>query len=131
MIRNRATVLLERFQGREDLGKDGLYRAYFERLGYERSEVLDCLDEVELGYGISPGVLRPDDQMTKLDERVRANNPIEWFWWIGENEFGSDGLFEELNIRLIKHGTKDEWTTIKTFGDLVRAWCGEHPELTK
>lgn len=128
IIRNRTKVLLERFQGREDLGKTGLYDKFFRPLGYDEAAVQECLDEVELGYGIPPGILRPDDNLSLINERVRARNPIEWFWWVGDNEFGSDGLFEELNIRLAEHGTRDEWTSIETFGDLVRAWCGKSPE---
>lgn len=128
IIRSRGKALLERFQGRDDLGKIGLYETFFRSLGYPESDVLECLDEVELGFGIPPGVLRPEDPMRLLSERVHANNPIEWFWWVGDNEFGSDGLFEELQIRLVKHGTQKEWKLIETFGDLVRAWCGEHRE---
>ncbi|MEP7077119.1 MAG: hypothetical protein ABI878_15040 [Acidobacteriota bacterium] len=62
--------------------------------------------------------------MSKLNARVEANNPLEWFWWAGQNEFGDDGLREELNIRLIKHGTSNDWKEIRTVGDLIAAWCG-------
>ncbi len=127
MIRNRASVLLERFRGREDIGKSGLYNEYFEPLGFTKNDVFECLQEIELGYEIPPGILRPDDCLSKLNERVEANNPVEWFWWLGKNEFGADGLTEELQIRLRKHGTWDEWKEINTFGELVRAWCGEKP----
>ena len=61
IIRSRAKVLLERFQGREDLGKIGLYDTFFRPLGYDEAAVQECLDEVELGYGIPPGFC---DRMT-------------------------------------------------------------------
>ena len=86
--------MLKRFEGREDLGKEGLYKTYFEPLGLDKSEVLKCLEEIELGYEIPPGVLRPEDSMSKLNERVPTKNPIEWFLWLGRNEFAADGLVE-------------------------------------
>ena len=128
MIRNRTRVLLERFKGREDLGKIGVYNAFFRSLGFEEKDVFECLEEIELEYEIPPGVLRPEDSMSKLNERVGANNPIEWFWWLGGNEFSGDGLIEELNIRLIKHGTWSDWKEIDTVGDLIAAWCGRGPK---
>lgn len=118
---------MERFKDREDIGKIGLYDAFFRPLGLNKKDVFECLDEIEIGYEIPSGVLRPEDSMSKLNERVEANNPVEWFWWLGTNEFCADGLTEELQIRLRKYGTWDDWKEIETVGDLVQAWCGKKP----
>lgn len=128
MFRKRRDLLIGRFEGREDLGREGLYVTYFEPMGLDRVAVLQCLDEIELGYEIPPGILRPEDSLEKLNERVSASNPIEWLLWLGRNEFSADDLQEELNIRLSKFGTTDDWERIDTFGDLIRAWCGEKPD---
>lgn len=124
----RRRAMIQRFKGREDLGKIGLYNAFFKPLGLDEKDVLECLDEIEFGYDVPAGILRPEDSMSKLNERVKASNPFEWFMLLGRNEFCADDLTEELQIRLIKHGTRNEWKEIETFGDLVRAWCGKRPE---
>lgn len=123
-----AETLLKRFEGRENLGKRGLYEKYFEAEGLVEKEVIGCFEEIELGYNIPVGVMRPNDKITKLTERVPASNPFQWFWWLGRNEFSDDSLLEELNIRLKRYGTFNDWKVIQTFEDLVRAWCGEKPK---
>lgn len=123
-----AEKLLKRFEGRENLGKRKLYEKYFKPQGLNEKEVMECFEEIELGYSIPVGLMRPDDKMSKLTERVPASNPFQWFLWLGKNEFSDDSLLEELNIRLKKYGTFNDWgKTIDTFNDLVRAWCGEKP----
>ena len=127
VIRHRKDILIKRFDGRENLGKDGLYARFFESMGLVKNEVLECLDEIELGYEIPAGLLRPEDKMQKLNDRVQTMNPLEWFLWLGRNEFSADEITGELNRRLRKFGTFKDWTTIETFGDLVLAWCGKKP----
>ena len=129
-MRNKwAEILLKRFEGREDLGEKRLYEEYFKFQGLNEKEVMECFEEIELSYNIPIGVMRPDDAMTKLTARVTTSNPFQWFWWLGKNEFSDDSLLEELNIRLKKYGTFNDWgKSINTFGDLVRAWCGEKPK---
>jgi hypothetical protein len=128
-MNKRSSILLKRFEGRKDLGKEGLFETFFKPIGLDKKDVLECLDEIELGYEIPPGVLRPEDSMSKLNERVTTRNPIEWFLWVGRNEFAGDDLLDELNRRLRKYGTFDDWgKTIQTFGDLVKAWCGKRPD---
>lgn len=116
---------LARFTGRENLGKTGLYELYFKPLGLPEKEVMECFQEIESDFEIPAGILRPEDPMTKLTDRVGTNNPLKWFWWLGRNEFSGDDLMEELGVRLRKYGTFHEWKTIDTFEDLVRAWCGQ------
>lgn len=121
--------LLDRFEGREDLGYKELYEKYFEPQGLSEENVMECFKEVEFNFHIPVGILRPTDNMAKLTERVTTNNPFIWFWWLGRNEFRGDDLLDELNIRLRKYGTFDDWgKVINTFEDLVRAWCGEKPK---
>lgn len=120
-------ALSNRFKGRKDLGKKGLYEKFFKPQGLVEKEVLECFEEIELCYPIPAGVLRPADKMTKLTDRITTNNPFKWFWWLGKNEFSDDSLLEELKIRLKKYGTFNEWSVIETFEDLVRAWCGQIP----
>jgi hypothetical protein len=119
--------LLKRFEGREDLGKRGLYEKYFKSQNLDETEVWKCFEEIESDYNISVGLLRPEDKLTKLTERISTNNPLKWFQWLGKNEFSDDSLIEELGIRMRNHGTFDDWKIINTFEDYVRAWCGKKP----
>jgi len=121
-------TLLKRFEGREDLGKKGLYEKFFEPQGLAEKEVMECFEEIELGYPIPVGILRPTDKMSKLTDRITTNSPFKWFWWLGKNEFSNDALLEELNIRLKKYETFNQWSVIETFEDLVHAWCGQKPK---
>jgi len=119
---------LDRFQGRIDLGKDGLYETYFAELGLAEKEVMECFEEIENDYSIPVGVLRPDDKITKLTEAEPTYNPVKWFLWRPKSEFREAELLAELNIRLKTHGTLNDWKIIDTFDDFVRAWCGRKPE---
>lgn len=122
-----AGTILKRFEGRENLGKEELFRAYFEPQGLNEKDVLECFEQIEAGYLIPVGVLRPDDSLSKLTERVTTSNPLKWFCWLGRNEFSDDDLSAELRIRLTRYGTQNEWDAIDTFQDLILAWCGEKP----
>ena len=120
-------ALLSRFEGRNDLGHRGLYEKYFKSQGLPEDEVVKCFKEVEFNFHIPVGILRPNDDMSKLMERVTTNSPLVWLWSLGRNEFRGDDLLEELNVRLTKYGTFDDWQVINSFDDLVRAWCGHKP----
>ena len=54
-------------------------------------------DLIAIEFGLSAGVLRPDDSLDK---------------------------------RLKHFGTKSEWPSISTVGELMSAWCGLRPDLT-
>jgi hypothetical protein len=126
-----AETLLKRFEGREDLGKSGLYEKYFRSQGLDEKVVKECFEEIEFNYCIPVGVLRPEDKLTRLTEAVPTNNPFRWLFWRSRSEFREADLMEELDIQLRKHGTFDEWKIINTFEDLVRAWCGEKPKINE
>lgn len=123
--------LLARFEGREDLGGEGLYEKYFKAEGLDRGEVLECFSELEFNFRVPAGILRPTDSMRKLTDRVTTNNPFVWFLWLGRNEFAGDDLVDELNIRLRKYGTFNDWKQFETVEDVVRAWCGKKPKTTE
>jgi hypothetical protein len=123
--------LLSRFEGRKDLGKEGLYERYFKDEGLDKDLVLECFEDIEFDFCIPVGVLRPEDSMTKLTDRITTNNPFLWFWWLGRNEFSGDNLLDDLNWKLKQYGTSDCWKQINTVNDLVCAWCGKKPEERK
>ncbi|MFN0138456.1 MAG: hypothetical protein ACKVQW_00020 [Pyrinomonadaceae bacterium] len=123
-----ADKLRARFEDREDLGKERLFKEYFEPQGLDKAEVMSCFEEIEMGFHIPVGILRPSDKLTKLTERVPASNPFEWLWWLGRNEFSDQGLLEELGVRMKNKGTSNDWKLIDTFDDLVQAWCGKKPK---
>ena len=89
---------------------------------------MSCFEEIEVSFNIPVGVLRPEDNLKKLTDRVPTNNPFKWFWWLGKNEFSDQNLLEELGIRMRRHGIFNDWKIINTFEDLIRAWCGEKPK---
>ena len=126
-----AEKIRQRFADREDLGKEGIFEQFFEPAGLERTDVLSCFEEIELGFNIPVGILRPSDKLAKLTERVPASNPFEWFWWLGRNEFSDQSLLDELGARMRRAGTTNDWQLIETFGDLVCAWCGKKPKPDK
>ncbi len=123
-----ADKLLKRFSGRKDLGKIGLYEEYYKQNGFDLKDVLSLFEEIEASYNIPVGVLRPDDEISKLTTRIPAKSLFQWLYWLGRNEFSDDGWRIELNFRLRKFGTFDCWKTIETFNDLVFAWCGKMPQ---
>lgn len=124
-----AEKLRARFENREDLGKERLFKKFFESEGLDRNEAFLCFEEIEINFHIPAGILRPSDSLAKLTERVPASNPFEWFWWLGRNEFSDQGLLEELDVRMRRKGNFNDWKTIETFGDLVLAWCGKSPPI--
>jgi hypothetical protein len=122
-----AEEILSRFHGREDLGRDGLFEKFFVADGLDKESALSCFEEIEMSYRIPIGILRPDDQLSKLFERAETCNPLRWLRWLGDNEFSDEGLLDELNYRMKNAGTENQWKSIETFDDLVRAWCGQGP----
>lgn len=119
--------ILNRFEGRENLGKHLLFEKYFKEKGIDEKEIMECFDEIERDYNIPVGILRPEDKMTKLTNPIQTKNPLHWFSWQPRSEFTYSELMIELGIQLKKHGTYDLWKIIDTFEDFVLAWCGEKP----
>src|SRR4051794_22409276 len=122
-----AERIVDRFRDRKVLSKAELYSDYFAPLGLPERDVMECLDEIEFDYSIPVGILRPDDELTKLTEAVDTNDPLRWLFWRSKSEFREAELLDELKVRLKTHGTFNDWKSINTVGDLIRAWCGQKP----
>ena len=90
--------------------------------------MFECFDLIENEYGYIAGLLRPDDSLDKLFEKVPTRNPFRWASY--EIMAGDRQLWfgEELDKRMRNHGTYGTWTDIQTIGDFVSAWCGRTPE---
>lgn len=95
-------TLLKRFEGRKDLGKKGLYEKYFKPQDLAEKEVMECFDEIEFDYRIPVGILRPEDNMTKLTEAVSTNNPFKWLFWRSRSEFREADLMDEFECKIEK-----------------------------
>jgi hypothetical protein len=124
----RRRVLHSRFADREDIGKEELYRRYFGKEGLPKAAVFECLDLIEEEYEIPAGLLRPEDEITKLTAPVETRNI--WRWMVYQVVAGDrEGeLSRQLGKRMRQHGTFDTWGRIKTLGDLIRAWSGQRPK---
>lgn len=120
-------AILSRFGKREDFGKDGLYKRYFKSDELPREAVLECFDLIESEYGISVGILRPDDVLTKLFEPVITRNPLKWLEYQLKAGDKQSELNYQLNKRLRKHNIFELVYPVITVDDFVHAWCGQKP----
>ncbi len=64
------SALLRRFGDRENLDREELYARHWAHYALPKREVFEALDLIELEYGIPSGVLRPEDELSKLLEPV-------------------------------------------------------------
>ena len=119
--------ILKRFADREDLGKLGLYDRYFRTKNLGQQPVLECLDLLEDELKIPPGILRPEDSLNLLFEPIKSRNPFRWMEYQVRASDRQGAISSELSDRLHEYGTFDDWKTIATVDDLIRAWCGEKP----
>ena len=119
--------ILKRFPDREDLGKLGLYDRYFRARGLKQQVVLECLGLVEDELKIPPGILRPEDSLDLLFEPVSSRNPFRWMEYQVRAGDRQGAISSALSDRLREFGTFDDWKTIATVDDLIRAWCGKKP----
>jgi hypothetical protein len=69
-------ALVSRFNDREDIGKEALYDKFFKDL--PKTDVFECLELLEEEYEISPGLLRPEDNLDKLFAPVQTKSPLRW-----------------------------------------------------
>jgi hypothetical protein len=127
MSNNWRHEILSRFGERKDLGKTGLYDQYFRATGLLQEDVFQCLDLIEEELRIPPGILRPSDSLDLLFEPVSSRNPFRWMEYQVKAGDAQGAISGELSNRLRDYGTFDDWTTIDTVNDLVRAWCGQKP----
>ncbi len=121
-------ALLSRFADREDIGKKELYRRYFAEAGLPEAAVLECLDLIELEYNFPPGLLRPEDKLTKLFEPVATKNPWRWLVYQVKEGDSQSEIEYELSKRQRQYGTIGTWSRLETVNDLIRAWCGQKPK---
>jgi len=120
-------AFLRRFADRTDLGKDEFYQRYFQQEDIEREAVEECLSLIESEYQISPGLLRPEDKLDLLFQPVKTRNPFLWVLYRSREEDSESEIRYQLGKQMRRHGTLNEWQ-IETIDDLIRAWCGKHPE---
>src|SRR5437588_331179 len=124
----------ERFNDREDIGREAVYDRYFASERLPRVEVYELFDLIESEYGPIAGLLRPDDNLVqKLFTPVKTNNPFRSVTYdvrAGDRELW---IGDKLKDRLEKYGvtTHADWRRIQTVKDLVNAWCGRIPISTE
>lgn len=123
--RHWRSAFLNRFADRDDIGKENLYKRYFEAAGLPQKEVFECLELIEFEYEISAGLLRPEDKITKLFDRVATKNPLRWLVYRTREDDSASEVNYELTKRMHKYRTLGSWPKIETIDDLVRAWCGQ------
>jgi len=122
-------AIRERFADREDIGRERVFELFFGKEGLPKEEVFECFDLIETEYGYIAGLLRPEDSLEKLFEKVHTRNPLGWAQY--EIMAGDRQLWfgEELDQRMQTHGTyaNRKLLRMETIGDFVRAWCGRIP----
>lgn len=120
-------ALLARFGDREDIGIDKVYARYFMEDNLPKDEVFECLKVIEFEYELPAGLIRPGDRLKELFRPVPTKNPLLWLFYRSREEDSESEINYELGKRMRKHGTFDSWQKIETFGDFIRAWCGQRP----
>lgn len=123
----RIRAFRQRFPDREDLSPDELFEREFSREELPKSEVLEILRLIAEELALPLGLLRPGDVMEHLLEPLHTGNPLRW---IEEWTRAADGKAEinyRLSQRLKELGTLEAWPTMRTVGDVARAWSGRSP----
>jgi hypothetical protein len=118
---------LARFGERDVLSKDELYDHFWANRSLDRLEVIGLFDLIEEAYEIAAGILRPDDSIEILTNRVPEKH-----WWRGpiHDVIAGDRQFwleQELVNKLNHYGTYDHVHRVNTIDELVLAWCGCWP----
>ncbi len=118
-------AMLRRFSDRERVGGAELFERYWAVTGCEKEAVMDALELIEEKFEVPIGLLRPEDELSKLTDPVRTRNPLKWVMYRGITEDSVSELNYQLALRLEKYGVQVPAGRIRTLGDYVRAWCGE------
>jgi hypothetical protein len=121
-------ALRSRFGDREDIGKDGFYDRYYSATTLPREALLELLELIEVEYDLSPGLLRPNDKLSKLLDPIPTRNPWRWLVYQARVEDRQSELNYRLAKRMHKYGTVGVWSKIETVDDLAHAWCGLRPK---
>ncbi|MBK8146924.1 MAG: hypothetical protein IPK58_01590 [Acidobacteria bacterium] len=122
--------LPQKFSNRELLSRSELRERFFGDPSMDEDDIAECFDFFEFDFEFPVGYLRPEDDLSLLTEPPSSPESFAFDFRWQLLSLGDD-LLEELNIRLKRHGTKDDWKTIRTFGELVGAWCGLEPQDVK
>lgn len=122
--------LLARFADRVALSKDELFQRYWAAMRLDRDEVFELFELIEEAYDIPVGLIRPDDSIDKLTERVPEKR-----WWRGPFHDVIAGdcqlwLQEELDGKIKKYGLSKSVERVETIHELVMIWCGHIPRKT-
>lgn len=118
---------LERFNNRETLSYEELFKNYFSTLDLPKNEVKEFLNLIEDLYEVPIGKLRPYDSLSMLFSPVSARNFLEklsYEIYDGDLEFE---LNEHLEKKIKKHEQTKQWSKLVTIKDCVLAWCGKSP----
>ncbi|MBK8812767.1 MAG: hypothetical protein IPN69_18840 [Acidobacteria bacterium] len=102
--------LPQKFSNRELLSRSELRERFFGDPSMDEDDIAECFDFFEFDFEFPVGYLRPEDDLSLLTEPPSSPNPLLLIF--GGNYFRGDDLLEELNIRLKRHGTKDDWKTV-------------------
>ena len=111
-----------RFSDREELDKESAYKKFWFDL--PASGVMSFFKEIEDFYFLSPGLLRPEDDVKKLvepDKRTKWYKPIPHELRFGELE---TELASQLKKRIRAAKLSISLDEIQTIDDLVHVWCG-------
>src|SRR5690349_6575452 len=120
--------LLARFSDREALSKDQLFQQCWEGSALDRKEVFELFSLIEEAYEIPAGLIRPNDPIDKLTDRVPEKR-----WWRGpfHDVIAGDRQFwlqEEFERKLKKYCLSRKDSKVDTINELVFIWCGRLPQ---
>lgn len=121
------SCIRSRFSNREKLEPQAAYEAFWS--GFPKQAVMELFQLIETEYQLSPGLLRPDDDVNKFLEPIKPVNFLKWLFYQAHTEDSASELSYQLGKREQQHGTQDAWkrTNITTIDDLMRAWSGQLP----
>ena len=118
-------MITARFADRPDLGELAAYGVFFLPQGLPQDEVFEFFAWITDEFGVSGGLLRPDDELSKFFDPVETRNPLMGVvngFRAGDRELA---LLSELERRRKRRGDGPPGKkTYRTVGDVVRAWCG-------
>jgi len=125
-MQRRLEAIKRRFPVRENLEKSELARRCFSE--HDGAEALELFALVEREFRIDVGFLRPDDSLHALFSPVPARNPLTWIRFRALESIGVTEISTEVASKRRERGLPSEPPEgIRSFGDLVRAWCERGP----
>lgn len=121
-------TIRSRFGDREKLEPQAAYEAFWSE--FPQPAVMEFFELMEIEFQLSPGLLRPDDDVNKLLEPIRPVSFLKWLFYQAHTEDSASELIYQLGKREQQHGTQDAWERekIRTIGGLMRAWSGQLPK---